>query len=403
MLFLDLDQFKIVNDSAGHVAGDELLRQVSALLAGQLRNRDTLGRMGGDEFAVLLENCPLAKATRVADMLIEAIREYRFVWDQKTYRVGVSVGVVPIRAESESRERLMHDADQACYAAKDQGRNRAHVYSEAEASLVSRLGEKLQRKDIDDALADERFLLLYQPVVALQGDATSQQQVEVLLRMLGENDQVITPGAFLPSASRFGLMVQIDRWVIQRVLRRYAHLFVQQPELVVGFNLSATTIADESLAEFITQLLDKSVIRPEQLCFEMSEASFSQNPGNATRLIRELRELGCSLAIDNFGSGLASLSAFKESPVDFLKIDGHLIRDIGQDAVDLTMVEAINTMAHQLGIRTIAENLDSPAALERVRSIGMDFAQGYYLGDLRPLDELGENASSRVTAEFQLN
>ena len=404
LLFLDLDQFKIVNDSAGHVAGDELLKQVSVLLAGQLRGRDTLGRLGGDEFAVLLENCPLAKAGKVAEMLIEAIREYRFVWDQKTYRVGVSIGIVPIRADSISRKQLMHDADQACYVAKDLGRGCAYTHSEAETSLANRLGEKLQRKDIDDALADERFLLLYQPIVALNADQTRlHRRVEVLLRMLDEDNQVITPGAFLPAASRFGLMTQIDRWVINRVLRAYAHVFMQNPDLVVSLNLSASSIVDESLAEHLQKLFEGSVVNPGQICFEMSEATFSHNLANATRLIDELHAIGCHIAIDNFGSGMANFSVLKDLSLDFIKIDGQLIRDIGSDDVDLTMVTAINKMAHLLEIRTVAENLDSEVVLERLNSIGIDYAQGYYLGDLQPLDNLSSNANDHSGFEFQLS
>jgi diguanylate cyclase (GGDEF)-like protein/PAS domain S-box-containing protein len=404
LLFLDLDQFKIVNDSAGHVAGDELLKQVSSLLAGQLRGRDTLGRLGGDEFAVLLENCPLAKAGKVAEMLIDAIREYRFVWDQKTYRVGVSIGIVPIRAESVSRKQLMHDADQACYVAKDLGRGCAYTHSEAEASLTSRLGEKLQRKDIDDALSEERFLLLYQPIIALDTDQTlMHRRVEILLRMLDEDNQIITPGAFLPAASRFGLVTQIDRWVINRVLRAYAHVFMQNPDLVVGLNLSASSIADESLADHLAQMLDDSVVKPEQVCFEMSEASFSHNLANASRLIERLHAMGCQVAIDNFGSGLANFSALKDLSVDFIKIEGQLIRDIGSDDVDLTMVTAINQMAHLLNIRTIAENLDNELVLPKLKSIGVDYAQGFYLGDLQPLDNLGSSVAYNSGVEFQLD
>ena len=403
LLFLDLDQFKIVNDSAGHVAGDEMLKQVAALFSGQLRGRDTLGRLGGDEFAVLLENCPLAKASKVAEMLIAAIREYRFVWDQKTYRVGVSVGIVPIRAESVSRKQLMHDADQACYVAKDLGRGCAYTHSDAEAALASRLGEKLQRKDIDDALADERFVLLYQPIIGLDSDRLqSTQHVEILLRMLDDNNRMITPGAFLPAASRFGLMTQIDRWVIERVLRLYAHLFVQNPQLLVSLNLSAASIADESLADFIEQLLCDSVVKPGQLCFEISEASFSHNLASAGLLIHRLRDIGCRFALDNFGSGMANFSALKELPLDFIKIDGQLIRDIGSDDIDLAMVTAINSMAHLLKIRTIAENIDSQGLLERIRSIGIDGSQGYYLGDLQLLDKLGSSARDHCF-EYQLN
>ena len=404
LLFLDLDQFKIVNDSAGHVAGDELLKQISSLLAGQLRGRDTLGRMGGDEFSVLLENCPLLKADKVAQMLIDAIREYRFVWDQKTYNVGVSIGIVPIRAESISLKQLMHDADQACYVAKDLGRGRSYTHNEADATLTSRLGEKLQRKDIDDALTDERFLLLCQPIISLNPDSDlPRARVEVLLRMLDDNNNVITPGAFLPAASRFGLMTQIDRWVINRVLRFYSHIFMQNPNLVVNLNLSASSIADESLADFILPLLDSTVVKPGQLCFEMSETSFNHNLANATQLIDRLQAVGCGFALDNFGSGLASFAALKDSHINFVKIDSHLIRDLCSDQVDLAMVEAIHAMARLLGIRTIAENVDSEAVIEKLNAIGIDYAQGYHLGDLLRLDDLGDAAENLGAYESKLN
>ncbi|MCP4472404.1 MAG: EAL domain-containing protein [Gammaproteobacteria bacterium] len=404
LLFLDLDQFKIVNDSAGHVAGDELLKQISALLAGQLRGRDTLGRMGGDEFSVLLENCPLSKAGKVAQMLIDAIREYRFVWDQKTYKVGVSIGIVPIRAGSISLKQLMHDADQACYVAKDLGRGCAYTHSEADATLTGRLGEKLQRKDIDDALSDERFMLLYQPIVALRPDSTRPRaRVEVLLRMLDENNNVVTPGAFLPAASRFGLMTQIDRWVINRVLRFYSHIFMQNPDLVVNLNLSAASIADESLADFILPLFESTVAKPEQLCFEISEVSFNHNFVNATRLTKRLQAVGCGFALDNFGSGLASFAALKDLGIDFVKIDSHLIRNLCSDQVDLAMVEAIHAMAQLLGIRTVAENVDNKAVIAKLKAIGIDYAQGYHLGDLLQLDDLGNAARDLGIFESQFH
>jgi diguanylate cyclase (GGDEF)-like protein/PAS domain S-box-containing protein len=404
LLFLDLDQFKVVNDSAGHVAGDELLKQISSLLAGQLRGRDTLGRLGGDEFAVLLENCPLVKAGKVAEMLIDTVREYRFVWDQATYRVGVSIGIVPIRAETVSRKQLMHDADQACYKAKDLGRGCFYIHSQTAASLVSRPGEKLQRKDIDNALAEDRFLLMYQPIIALDADQTLlHRRVEVLLRMLDNENEIVIPGAFLPAASRLGLVTKIDRWVINRLLRAYTHVFVQNPNLVASVNLSSASVADESLIEHLLEVFGNSVVKPEQICFEMSEASFSQDLANASRLIERLHDMGCQVTIDNFGSGLANFSALKDLPLDFIKIEGQLIRDIGKDDVDLTMVTAINQMAHLLNIRTVAENMDNELVLTRLKSIGVDYAQGFYLGDLQPLDTLDSSAVDYRGLEFQLN
>jgi diguanylate cyclase (GGDEF)-like protein/PAS domain S-box-containing protein len=404
LLFLDLDQFKIVNDTAGHVAGDELLKQISALLAGQLRGRDTLGRLGGDEFSVLLENCPLGKASKVAEILIDVIREYRFVWDQKTYQVGVSIGIVPIIAESTSRKQIMHDADQACYVAKDLGRGRAYIHTEVDEESSPKPGEKLQRKDINDALVKQRFLLLYQPIIALDpGQARLHTRAEILLRMLDDTDNVITPGAFLPAATRFGLMPQIDRWVIERVFTSYPHVFMQNPELVLNLNLSASSIADESLGEFILQMFEQTVVKPDQICFEISETTLSHNLASASQLIKCLQAIGCSFALDDFGSGLASFTVLKDLSMDFVKIDGNLIRDICSDEIDFAMVESINSMAHLLNIKTIAESVDGEASIEKLKSIGIDYAQGYYLGNLVQLDEIGSAAQDYSISEIPVN
>ena len=404
LLFLDLDQFKIVNDTAGHVAGDELLKQISTLLLGQLRGRDTLGRLGGDEFSVLLENCPLSKAGKVAEMLIEVIRDYRFVWEQKTYQVGVSIGIVPITADSTSRTQLMHDADQACYAAKDLGRGRAYVHREEGAELSQRPGQKLQRKDINDALVNESFMLLYQPIVALDPEQTRlHTRAEILLRMIDDSGQVITPGAFIPAASRFGLLAQIDRWVIDRVFTAYPHIFMQNPDLILSLNLSAPSITDESLVDFIIQLFERSVVKPHQICFEISETTLNHNFAAASLFMQRVQELGCCLALDDFGSGLASFAALKNLKMDFIKIDGDLVRDIGSDAVDRSMVESINVMAHLLNIRTVAENVDDEKLVGILKQIEVDYAQGYFLGDLVPLDDIGSAASHPSLSESQVN
>jgi EAL domain-containing protein (putative c-di-GMP-specific phosphodiesterase class I) len=248
----------------------------------------------------------------------------------------------------------------------------------------------MQRKDISEALAGERFLLLYQPILALDDEQTRlHNRAELLLRMVGDDGNLITPGAFLPAAERFGLMPQIDRWVIERVFRFYPHVFMQNPDLVLNINLSAPSLADESLADYLLQMFESTVIRPPQICFEIAETAFSQHPANAGRLIERLRASGCGFALDDFGSGLASFAALKDLHVDFVKIDGDLIRDICSDAVDCTMVESINTMAHLLDIRTIAESVDGEAELEKLKSIGIDYAQGYYLGQLVRIDDVG--------------
>ena len=403
LLYLDLDQFKIVNDSAGHIAGDELLKQVSSLLAGQLRGRDTLGRLGGDEFAVLLENCPVSKARKVADILIEVIREYRFSWEQKTYQVGVSIGIVPITADSATRDQVMNDADQACYMAKDMGRGRSYTHTESDADMAYKTGGKLQRADLRDALANESFMLLYQPIVSLGSEGTTRHtRAEVLLRMLDSDARVINPGAFLPAAGRFGLMPQIDRWVINRLFNGYPHIFMQNPELVLSLNLSAATIADDSLVDFILQLFDRTMVQPRQICFEIPETALNNNLANAGRLIQQLQDVGCTFALDDFGSGLASFAVLKNLKMDFVKIDGDLIRDICTDELDCAMVESINSMAHLLDIRTIAENVEDKALVAKLKSIGLDYAQGYYLGDLVQLDDVGSKLAGGDGSQEQL-
>lgn len=390
LLFLDLDQFKIVNDSAGHVAGDELLKQVSSLLANQLRGRDTLGRLGGDEFSVLLENCPLSKASKVAKILIDAVTEYRFIWEDKTFQIGVSIGVVTITANSANKTEVMKCADQACYAAKDLGRGRFFVFNETDSEQMRRHGENLQLVDLQYAVDNERFELLYQPIIALDEDATRiHTRAEVLLRMLDPEGNHIPPGSFLPSADRFGLMKQIDRWVITKVFTDYPHIFMQNPGLVLSINLSINSVADDSLVEFILKLFDKKLVQPHQICFEIAETALINALARATNLIERLRGVGCAFAIDDFGSSLSTFSILKKLDVDFIKIDGNYVRDVCDDKIDCTMVESINEMGHLLGVQTIAESADSEVIIQTLRRIGVNYAQGYYLGNPVLMDNIG--------------
>jgi diguanylate cyclase (GGDEF)-like protein/PAS domain S-box-containing protein len=396
LLYLDLDQFKVVNDAAGHVAGDELLKQVCALLANQLRGRDTLGRLGGDEFSVLLENCPVSKANKVANILIDVIREYRFVWEGKTYQVGVSIGIVPITAESTSTAELMNQADQACYSAKDLGRGCAHVYNAKNAELAQQHGEILQLSDLREAIASEQFQLFYQPIIALDAEQKmSGTRAEVLLRMLDLDGNYILPGTFIPAANRFGLMQQIDRWVISKVFGDYAHMFMQNPDLVLSLNLSANSIADDSFVDYIVQMIEKSVVLPHQICFEVNETVVSNNLSNMGQLVSRVGGMGCRFAIDNFGSGLSNFSFIKNLEIDFIKIDGNLVRDVATDAIDKGMVESINNMCHLLNISTIAECADSEAIIRTLKSLEVDYAQGFYLGNPVAMEEVGGLALKR--------
>ncbi|MDH5355468.1 MAG: EAL domain-containing protein [Gammaproteobacteria bacterium] len=387
LLFLDLDQFKAVNDSAGHAAGDELLRQVSSLLSSQLRGRDTLGRLGGDEFGVLLENCPVSRASRVADVLIDSIREYRFVWEDKSYQIGVSIGVVAITAEVENRAELMGWADQACYIAKDLGRGRAYVFTDEDRHRGSQQTSAINRGDLMLAIASEQFQLLYQPIWPLDDESTGMHtRAEVLLRMLDADGEYIAAGAFIPAANRFGLMRQIDRWVIKKLFEGYSHVFMQNPDLVLNLNLSAQSVADDSLIDYVTRLFEETVVSPHQICFELSETVLINNFTSAGILIEQLGRLGCSFALDDFGNGLSSFGYLKNVKIDFIKIDGTLTRDICEDVVDRSMVDSINTMAHLMGIKTIAECADSDKVIQQLKELELDYAQGYYLGEPVSMD-----------------
>ncbi len=382
LLYLDLDQFKIVNDTAGHVAGDELLKQISGLLSSQLRTRDTLGRLGGDEFSVLLENCPLRKASSVAEILIAAVREYRFIWEDKSYQIGVSIGVVPITAKATDKTGLMKMADQACYIAKGMGRGCAYIATDKDRDSKLRQGETLQREDFSHAINNDRLQLLYQPIIALDDESTGiHTRVEVLLRMLDADGNLLIPGSFIPAANRFGMMGQVDRWVIGKVFSDFSHIFMQNPELVMSINLSAQTIADDMMIEFISQQFEKSVLSPHQICFEIAETVLINHFSSAGLFIEHLNNLGCAIALDDFGSGLSSFSYLKGIKIDFLKINGDLIRDVCDDVIDRTMIESINSLSHLLGIKSIAECADSEAIILEIRRLGIDYAQGYYLGD----------------------
>ncbi len=392
LLYLDLDQFKVVNDTAGHIAGDELLIQVAKLLLEQLRGRDTLGRLGGDEFSVLLEHCPIAEAKSRAQTLIDAIREFSFIWEKKTYRIGVSIGLVPISQESLSTVQILTQADLACYTAKDKGRGQAHVFKEDDAEVATRHRELLRAADLNEAIAEHRFKLLYQPIIALNDD--EKMHGEVLLRLLDENGEYILPGAFIPAAERYGIMDKIDHWVLTKVFNDYNHIFEQNPNLLLCINLSGNSLSSDSLLPFILTLFENSKVTPNQICFEITETAAINSIVQLNKFINVLKEKGCSFALDDFGSGLSSFNYLKTMKVDYLKIDGHFVKDLCTDEVDRAMVKSINEMGHILGLKTIAECADSEQVVKLLKEMGIDYAQGYYLGDLVSMDSMAADDGS---------
>ena len=391
LCFIDLDQFKVINDTCGHVAGDELLRQIGALLHGQLAEGDTLGRLGGDEFGVLIEHRALKDALDVVRALLDTIQGLRFVWEEKTFALGASIGVVTITAESESLANALSAADTACYVAKDSGRNRIHVHETGDYELAKRRGEMQWVSRIHDALDEGRFLLRYQPIVALDPARRMGECYEILLSMRDHTGHVVPPGAFLPAAERFNLMPAIDRWVVGTTLSWLAaHPRHLEQLALCTINLSGTTLSDETFLATVMEMLRRSGIPPHKICFEITETAAIANLSKAIHFIQELTGLGCRFALDDFGSGMSSFAYLRNLPVDFLKIDGNFVREIVGDQVDRAMVEAINQVGHVMNIQTIAEHLESEEILEALREIGIDYGQGFGIGAPRILETMAD-------------
>ena len=385
LCYLDLDQFKIVNDTCGHIAGDELLRQVSILLKQKLRDSDVLARLGGDEFGVLLENCPLEQALRIANELCEMVRDYRFVWKDKTFEVGVSIGVVAITRDSESATSILSGADVACYAAKDLGRNRVHVYQESDEELAQRHGEMYWVARITQAFQARRFEMYQQKIISLSSDDPDARHFELLLRLRDEQGGLILPSMFIPAAERYGLMPTLDRWVI-RAAFPFVASFCRGRDACFAINLSGTSLNDNHFLDFIKDEIEKYDIRPGAVCFEITETAAVTNLSRAVHFMTELKSLGCRFSLDDFGSGLSSFHYLKNLPVDFLKIDGSFVRDIVEDPVDHVMVEAINRVGQVMGIQTIAEFVENDEILAELRRIGVNYAQGYGIARPAPLE-----------------
>jgi diguanylate cyclase (GGDEF)-like protein len=383
---MDLDQFKVVNDTCGHAAGDELLRQLGTLLLSRLRGSDALARLGGDEFGVLLTGCPLDQGQRLAEELRAAVREFRFVWAEKTFEVGVSIGAVGVTAASGSVSAVLSAADVACYAAKDLGRNRIHVYQESDLELARRRGEMQYVHRITKALAEDRLVLFAQDIVPVTPIPGAPQSMEVLVRMRDDGGALVPPNTFLPAAERYNLMPSIDRWVART---SFAWLATRPDPAAfrLSINLSGTTLSDDAFLDFVRELFGTHAVPPAAICFEITETAAIANLATASRFIRELRQLGCLFALDDFGSGLSSFGYLKNLPVDFLKIDGSFVRDLLANPIDRAMVRAINEVGHAMGIRTIAEFVERPETLHVLAALGVDYAQGWAVGRPRPLAE----------------
>ncbi len=385
LCYLDLDRFKAVNDTSGHMAGDSMLREIAGVLKDKIRDSDVVARVGGDEFGMLLIGCPLEKARQIADDVCAAIRDYRFVWRDKIFNVGVSVGLVQIGPESGSIEDTLSAADSACYIAKQQGRGRIHVYSSRDEAAARQRGEIVWLQRLQSALKENRFELHTQPIVALAGRPDSGPAFEVLLRLQDDAGQS-QPVDFMQAAERYHLMPSVDRWVLQAAFAAIGAGVLRLPAgRSVAVNISSQTLADPQFLEFVVDCLDRSGVRPQQVCFELSESVVAANMGHTARFVAVLHGLGCQFTLDDFGSGLGSFSNLKQLAMDYLKIDGSFIRGLGTDEVDMAMVTAMIELARTLGIKVIAEHVETERALELVRALKVDFVQGYAVGRPQPL------------------
>ncbi|MGD8587790.1 MAG: EAL domain-containing protein [Chromatiales bacterium] len=381
LLYLDLDQFKLVNDSCGHLAGDELLRRLARRLIRGIRESDTLARLGGDEFGVLLKNCPLEKAAQVAEGLLDRIRDYRFIWGDRTFKVGASIGLVRVDGSAEPSA-LLSLADMACYAAKDRGRNRVHVYVEGDRELNLRRSELKWIQRLQGAMSNNELVLYQQPIQSLKD---RPKHSELLLRLWDKQGKLIPPNSFIPAAERYNLMPEIDRWVIRNACGQLQRQQQALSEVVDGgnivfINLSATSLNDQTLVTFIQEQLRNHDIAPGRICFEITETAAIADFDYALYLIQALRKLGCNVALDDFGTGMSSFSYLKSLEVDFVKIDGQFVHSMLEDEMNNAIVEAVNTIGHIAGIQTIAEFVENQAILKRIKILGLDYAQGWAVG-----------------------
>jgi diguanylate cyclase (GGDEF)-like protein/PAS domain S-box-containing protein len=400
LCYLDLDQFKVVNDTCGHIAGDEMLKQLAHLLQSKVREADVLARLGGDEFGVLLRYCTLDQARGVAEDLRRSVRDYRFICEDHSFETGVSIGVVSVTGQTHTLTEIQSAADVACYAAKEAGRNRVHVYVPDDRELQQRQGEMRWVSRIHKAMAEDRFMLYCQPILPVDPHSGLAPHYEFLLRIQGEDGQEVPPMAFIPAAERYNLMPMIDRWVVQNVLRNVARATPSLEGAIWTINISGRSLGDEDFLQLVSQEVEAADIPGGQICFEITETAAIANLRRAARFIKMLKARGCRFALDDFGSGLSSFAYLKNLEVDYLKIDGSFVRDIATDPIDRAMVEAINSVGHVMQIRTIAEFVENQEILAVLRELGVDYAQGYGIARPQSFEELLESRRRPAFAQI---
>lgn len=388
LCFIDMDQFKVINDTCGHLAGDEQLKRVAGALSSRVREEDIVARLGGDEFAILIRDNDAQGALRMMERIREEMQAMPFVWEDKRFATRFSMGVVPIDHKSTTLQELFSTADSACYLAKEAGRNRIHLYRPDDADMARRHGEMQWVQHITRALEEDRFVLFYQAIAPL-GRGQQQRCGEILVRMLNLEGERVPPMAFIPAAERYNLMGQVDRWVIHNTLQVLAsqRANLLRPGDWVSLNLSAQSLCDEQFLDFVLTELDDHGIDPTWLCFEITETSAIANLARAIEVIARLKDRGCRIALDDFGSGVSSFAYLKNLPVDLVKMDGDFVRDIRGNDTNLALVEAINRVGHVMGIQTVAEYVEDRRTAVLLRRLGVDFGQGYGIHRPAPLQE----------------
>lgn len=383
---LDLDQFKIVNDTCGHAAGDELLRQLAECLQQNLHRDELVARLGGDEFAILLKSCPIDRAALISERLRAAVEEMNFSWQGSSFNISVSIGLVQVNRASLSIDDIIRAADVACYLAKDKGRNRIQLHDPNDAELRSRFGEMVWVQRIHEAFEENRFCLFAQPILALKDGDAGGLHAEILIRMRDREGQLVAPGEFIAAAERYGLMPMLDRWVVQSAFRTVAA--AGNPLAMCAINLSGATFNDEDFVDFVREQFRSTGVAPASVCFEITETAAISNLAAADRFIRALKVLGCSFALDDFGAGMSSFTYLKNLPVDFIKIDGSFVKQMLDDTTDHAIVDLIARLGKVMGMRTIAEFVENDTMIGVLRRIGVDYAQGYGVSKPKPIEEI---------------
>ena len=384
LLYLDLDQFKVINDTCGHIAGDELLRQIATVMKETVRQADILARLGGDEFGVLMGFCSQEQSQRLAESLRKEIEDFRFAWDGQVFNLAVSIGIASINQTTHNITEIMRRADAACYMAKESGRNRTHVFRDEDETLAQRQGEMQWVARINTALEEDKFHLYAQAIMDIKRQEITHY--EILIRLEDEEGNIIPPGAFLPAAERYNLISKLDRWVIKKSLAWVTEQSaLSEDDFIVSINISGLSFSEPGFTEYVLGLLQTYQIQNERICFEITETAAIANLSSVTEFIKQLQQQGCLFALDDFGSGMSSFAYLKNLPVDFLKIDGMFVKDILDDPIDFEMVKSINEIGHVMGKKTIAEFVENDAILAKLEEIGVDYAQGYGIGMPEPV------------------